>query len=187
MHKWLLEKGMPSLPAEYHESARKVASEVMATFPYKRINGLSNLPEYTYSILYRATPLTWLTDAAIQACCERLASDFIGCRFAGFQSAQLRTKRMHNSEETPVDAHVRDRILEQVDTVLLPLNFMNFHWCCIVVKAHAKRIFFYDPLNQGPYMKAAQAIATQLKLVDYATTKLFRRITPSNLMGIAVE
>ncbi|ETL39932.1 hypothetical protein L916_08778 [Phytophthora nicotianae] len=61
MHKWLLEKGMPSLPAEYHESARKVASEVMATFPYKRINGLSNLPEYTYSILYRATPLTWLT------------------------------------------------------------------------------------------------------------------------------
>ncbi|ETI29670.1 hypothetical protein F443_23217, partial [Phytophthora nicotianae P1569] len=43
----------------------------------------------------------------------------------------------------------------EVDTVLLPLNFGKYHWCCLVVKVLAKRIYFYDPLNQAPYMKSA--------------------------------
>ncbi|KAL3661392.1 hypothetical protein V7S43_013595 [Phytophthora oleae] len=50
------------------------------------------------------------------------------------------------------------------DTVLLPLNLTNSHWCCVVVEVNAKRIYYYDPLNQVPYLSAAKAIATHLKI-----------------------
>ncbi|OWZ07169.1 Cysteine protease [Phytophthora megakarya] len=49
-------------------------------------------------------------------------------------------------------------------TVYLPLNFQNAHWCCIVIKVNAKRIYYYDPLNQTPYMNSAKAVATTLKI-----------------------
>ncbi|ETP30848.1 hypothetical protein F442_20242 [Phytophthora nicotianae P10297] len=47
---------------------------------------------------------------------------------------------------------------------MLPLNFPNFHWCCLVVKVETKRIFFYDPVNQAPFKNAAKEEATSLKL-----------------------
>jgi Ulp1 family protease len=68
-----------------------------------------------------------------------------------------------------VDAAIRSRVFQQVaesgvEIVLLPLNFQNAHWCCVVVSVTAKRIFYYDPLNQAPYLKSAMAIATHLKI-----------------------
>ncbi|ETN01398.1 hypothetical protein PPTG_17193 [Phytophthora nicotianae INRA-310] len=47
---------------------------------------------------------------------------------------------------------------------MVTLNFSNFHWCCVVIKVKEKRIYFYDPLNQGPYMNAAVDVATNLKI-----------------------
>jgi len=169
MHKWLVEEGLPSLPAQYHQSAKDVASEVLATYPYKPIEGLSNLPDYVYAMLYRATPPTWLTDASIGALCERLVQDYTHCRFAGFQNAETTRRRTRTTDHTHVNDETRDRILqyvteEGVDTVLLPLNFHNAHWCCVIVKVKAKRIVYYDPLNQKPYMNAAKAMATHIKL-----------------------
>uniref|UniRef100_H3GE63 Ubiquitin-like protease family profile domain-containing protein n=1 Tax=Phytophthora ramorum TaxID=164328 RepID=H3GE63_PHYRM len=51
-----------------------------------------------------------------------------------------------------------------VEAVLFPLNFLNDHWCCVVVSVDARRMFYYDPLNQAPYLKSAMAMATQLKI-----------------------
>ncbi|KAG3224900.1 hypothetical protein PC129_g4448 [Phytophthora cactorum] len=89
------------------------------------------------------------------------------CRFSIICSNNK--KRTRNNDESPVEASIRDRILKQVaesgvDTVLLPLNFMNAHWCCVAIKVQAKRIIYYDLLNQAPYMNAANAIATHLKI-----------------------
>ncbi|ETM47489.1 hypothetical protein L914_07809, partial [Phytophthora nicotianae] len=169
VHKWLLEGGLPSLPAGYHDLVRKVADDVEATFPYRLIPGLPQLEDYQYSLLYRAVPGIWLSDEAIRAVCERLVTDFPSCRFAGFVRAETTKKRTRNTDEMLVDSIVRNRISTQVaesgvDTVFLPLNFMNYHWCCIVIKVQAKRIFFYDPLNQGPYRNSALAIANYLKI-----------------------
>ncbi|KUF95131.1 Zinc (Zn2)-Iron (Fe2) Permease (ZIP) Family [Phytophthora nicotianae] len=67
MHRWLVDKGIASLPAGYHGFANQVADEVMATYPYKKIQGLPNLTDYTYVMLYTVSPPEWLTDAAIRA------------------------------------------------------------------------------------------------------------------------
>jgi hypothetical protein len=105
----------------------------------------------------------------IRALCVRLAADFPSCRFAGFQDAVPAKTRTRNSGGEPVDAAIRSRVFQQVaesgvEIVLLPLNFQNAHWCCVVVSVTAKRIFYYDPLNQAPYLKSAMAIATHLKI-----------------------
>ncbi|ETK86417.1 hypothetical protein L915_08948 [Phytophthora nicotianae] len=169
MHKWLVQDALPTLPAEYHDLASKVATDVLAAYPYKCIDTLPNYPDFHYAMLYRATPPVWLNDATIRALCLRLCGDYPTCRFTGFQPATTRSKRTRNADEVVVDAAIRDLVIQQaneegVETVMLPLNFMNYHWCCVTVMVIQKRIFYYDPLNQGPYMNAAKAVATHLKL-----------------------
>lgn len=74
-----------------------------------------------------------------------------------------------------VAAQLRDTILSQVreagvDTIFLSVNFMNAHWCWLVIQVQAKRKIFYDPLKQAPYKNACSEIATHLKdcgLQDY--------------------
>ncbi|POM70800.1 Hypothetical protein PHPALM_12711, partial [Phytophthora palmivora] len=72
LHVWLTEEGLPALPAQYHGLAQDVATDILNSYPYKGLEGLANHADYKYTLLYRAQPPTWLTDAAIQACCERL-------------------------------------------------------------------------------------------------------------------
>ncbi|KAI9994697.1 hypothetical protein PInf_011524 [Phytophthora infestans] len=67
-----------------------------------------------------------------------------------------------------IDA-ARDCVLKHaeddgVESVFVPLNFGNLHWCCVVVKVAAKRIFYYDPLNQASYMNASKEVAVTLKI-----------------------
>jgi hypothetical protein len=168
LHTWLCEEGLPSLPAEYHVLVSEVADAVLATYPYEQLDGLPALADFTHTLLYRPTPPTWLTDAATHACCVRLVHDFTNCRFAGFQSLVARSKRTRTSSANPIDVKTWDRIFQLVakpgvDTVFLPLNFMNAHWCCVVVKVKAKRIYYYDPLNQAPYMNAAAGVCAHLR------------------------
>eukprot|EP00644_Phytophthora_capsici_P009814 jgi/Phyca11/119854/e_gw1.39.431.1 len=93
MHKWLIEDGVPTLPAEYHQIGAQVAEDVLASFPHKQIAGLPDSPEYSYAMLYRAVPPMWLTDAAIKALCLRLSNDYPSCRFAGFQTCVATARR----------------------------------------------------------------------------------------------
>ncbi|KAK1939882.1 hypothetical protein P3T76_008188 [Phytophthora citrophthora] len=72
LHVWLTEEGLPALLAQYHGLAHDVATDILNSYLYKGLEGLANHADYKYTILYRAQPSTWLTDAAIQACCERL-------------------------------------------------------------------------------------------------------------------
>jgi hypothetical protein len=169
MHKWLSEKGLPSLPAHYHDLAREVARDVLESFPYKEMKRLTRMPDYKYTMLYRLTPPTWMTDAAIRACCERLVADTETCSFAGEQTAHAMTKRIRSKDAVQVDVAVRDKILgyakeSDVESIFVPVNFMNAHCCCLVIKVQAKRIFFYDPLKQAPYKNACTALATHLKV-----------------------
>ncbi|KAG1707949.1 hypothetical protein DVH05_024601 [Phytophthora capsici] len=87
----------------------------------------------------------------------------------------LKSKRTRNSEGHPVDSTILATVLQHaavdaVETVLLPLNVNNVHWCCVVVKVKEKRIYYYDPLNQAPYTNTASGVATNLKisLQDFA-------------------
>eukprot|EP00644_Phytophthora_capsici_P005470 jgi/Phyca11/96831/e_gw1.1.1471.1 len=110
-------------------------------------------------MLYRAAPPTWLTDATITGLCMRLVKDYPTCLFAGFQAALSKSKRTQNPAERCLDEATHG-----VDTVMLPLNVSNYHWCYVVIKVERKRISYYDPLNQAQYMNAANAVATSLKL-----------------------
>jgi len=166
MHKWLVENGLPALPAEYHHVVKDVASTILGAYPFKRIDGMENMSDYVFSMLYRLTPPTWLSDASISALCVRLFQDYPECRFAGFQSAETTRRRTRSDNDTHAsNARVLQYLAEDgMETVMLPLNFHNAHWCCLIVKVKAKRIFYYDPLNQRPYMNAAKAIASSFKL-----------------------
>jgi hypothetical protein len=134
MHKWLTEQGIPSLPAEYHDYRNDVAAEILSTYPHKRIQGLPTMADFDYSMLYRATAPTWLTDASIRALCLRLSSDYPSCRFTGFPSVTATKKRTRGTEQNMMEKTTRERVVAQVeepgvDTVMLPLNFSNAHWC----------------------------------------------------------
>ncbi|OWZ08306.1 hypothetical protein PHMEG_00019171 [Phytophthora megakarya] len=146
MHKLHIEYGLPSP----HPSAPQQA-------------------DFQYSILDRANPPSWLSDAAIRACCERLMMDYPHCRYSGFIAATVKTKHTRTCDEVPVDSTMRDRILCQVgeprvNTVLIALSFGNAHWCCVVINVQAKCIFYYDHLNQYPYRSAESSIWTHLKI-----------------------
>ncbi|OWZ07585.1 LOW QUALITY PROTEIN: hypothetical protein PHMEG_00020002 [Phytophthora megakarya] len=163
LHKWLNEEGLPAPSAEYHELIFKVSADVLSARTSK-LEGLPNLPDFKYTLLYRATPPTWLTDAAIHACCERLVQDFpVSSQWSPEVSGRGTMIQAHSKKQ-------RDFVFFQqvqepgVETVLLPLNFMNAHWCCVIVKVNAKRILYYDPLDQDPYMKAAADVCTYLKV-----------------------
>ncbi|KAE8884809.1 hypothetical protein PF001_g16045 [Phytophthora fragariae] len=169
MHKWLSEEGLPSFPAQYHDLAREVARDVLESYPYKEMKGLSRMPDYKYTMLYRLTPPTWMTDAAIRACCERLVAGTGTCRFAGELTGRTMTKKTRSKDAVQVDVALRNRIMgyakeSAVESIFVPVNFMNAHWCCLVIKVQAKRIYFYDPLNQAPYKNACTALATHLKV-----------------------
>ncbi|OWZ19108.1 hypothetical protein PHMEG_0006692 [Phytophthora megakarya] len=98
MHKWLTCEHIPALPAECHDMANMVAAEVLETYPYTQIQGIPSMKDFVHSMLYRATPPTWLTDASIRTLCLRLADDFSASRFAGFQSAAASKKRTRKSD-----------------------------------------------------------------------------------------
>ncbi|ETK83227.1 hypothetical protein L915_11524 [Phytophthora nicotianae] len=77
--------------------------------------------------------------------------------------------RTRNNEVYPVDEAIRADIRQHVgddaiETVMLPLNFNYFHWCCIVIKVKEKRIYYYDLLNHAAYMNAVNGVATSLKI-----------------------
>ncbi|KAG6969107.1 hypothetical protein JG688_00005466 [Phytophthora aleatoria] len=153
-HKWIYEEGLPVLPAEYHGLAKQVGDQVINTYPYTHIEGLNEAPDYAYSMLYRAIPPAWLSDASIRGLCDRLMTNYPSCRLAGFQSVDPKSSRVRNQGVESVTSELLVRILTQtaevgVQTVLLPLNLHNTHWCCIVVKVSGKRINYYDPLNQN--------------------------------------
>ncbi|KAK1930965.1 Ubiquitin-like-specific protease 1 [Phytophthora citrophthora] len=183
LHVWLTEEGRPALPAQYHGLAQDVATDILNSYPDKGLEGLANHADYKYTLLYRAQPPTWLMDAAIQACCERFIQKNNDCCFAGFVTGSVSKKRTRTVDGSLVGTSVRERLMSQiaeqgVDTVFLPINFMNAHWCCIVVKVQAKRIYFYDPLGQAPYKNACSTIATRLKVTGLQEYEVIAQNNP---------
>ncbi|OWZ16801.1 hypothetical protein PHMEG_0009353 [Phytophthora megakarya] len=156
MHKWITVEGIPALPAAYHDLANKVAVDVVNSYPFKPITGRPETPEFTYLMLYRAIPPTWLSDASINGLCLCLMHDFPSYRFAGFQDATPTKTKTRNSSAVPATREIQDGVFQQVsvgsvECVLVPLNFHNAHWCCLVVQVSTRRIFYYNPLNQALY------------------------------------
>ncbi|KAE9023055.1 hypothetical protein PR001_g11557 [Phytophthora rubi] len=166
--KWISKEALPALPAQYHDLAKQVGDQIVHAYPYQRIAGIDDSSEYVFATLYRVIPPLWLSDACIRGLCDRLARDYNTCRFVGFQSVTIKSSRARDPAEGLMSSDVLARIVSHisdpgVDTVMLPLNFHSAHWCCIVVKVSVQRIYYYDPLNQKGYMRAAKEVATNLK------------------------
>ncbi|KAF1778068.1 hypothetical protein GQ600_15005 [Phytophthora cactorum] len=93
-------------------------------------------------------------------------------RFPDVPISRPKQKRTRNNNESPVNASTRDRILQQVaengvDTI------------------QAKRIFYYDPLNQAPRFNAANAVATHLKISGLQECDIIPQNNPIQSMPIA--
>ncbi|KAE8995611.1 hypothetical protein PR002_g19563 [Phytophthora rubi] len=166
--KWISEEALPALPAQYHDLAKQVGDQILHAYPYQHIDGLDDSSEYVFATLYRVIPPLWLSDACIRGLCDRLARDYNTCRFAGFQSVAIKSSCARDPAEGLMSSDVLARIVSHVsdpdvDMVMLPLNFHSAHWCCIVVKVSVQRIYYYDPLNQKGYVRAAKEVATYLK------------------------
>ncbi|KUF74548.1 hypothetical protein AM587_10006904 [Phytophthora nicotianae] len=141
-------------------------------------------------MLYTVSPPEWLTDAAIRAVCWRLTEDYPTCRFAGFQSASPKQNRTRNKENDLVDVSIRTAVQQyirddSVQTVMLPLNFDNFHWCCVVIKVTEKRIYSYDPLNQTAYVNACSDIATTMKITGLQDYNVISQNNPLQFDGFS--
>ncbi|KAE9149819.1 hypothetical protein PF004_g32913 [Phytophthora fragariae] len=55
------------------------------------------------------------------------------------------TKKTRSKDAVQVDVALRNRIMgyakeSAVESIFVPVNFMNAHWCCLVIKVQAKRI-----------------------------------------------
>ncbi|KAE8996204.1 hypothetical protein PR002_g19390 [Phytophthora rubi] len=143
--KWISEEALPALPAQYHDLVKQVGDQIFHAYPYQHIDGLDDSSEYVFATLYRVIPPLWLSDACIRGLCDSLASDYNTCRFAGFQSVTIKSSRARDPAEGLMSSDV------------------FAHWCCIVVKVSVQRIYYYDPLNQKGYVRAAKEVATYLK------------------------
>ncbi|RLN96847.1 hypothetical protein BBJ28_00025001, partial [Nothophytophthora sp. Chile5] len=187
--KWILEDALPVLPADCHHLAKVISDQVLDNYPATTINGLGDISAYNYRMLYRATPPTWLNGAFIQALCVRLEVDFPSAFFGGMISANPRSKSSkkgskltakHVNNAYDVDTKILQRVkrlaIENgVDTMFFPVNFDDAHWCGIVVKVQAKRVIFYDPLNDAIYKSTLENIAWSIKrraLPGYEVTAL---------------
>ncbi|RLN87797.1 hypothetical protein BBJ28_00022322 [Nothophytophthora sp. Chile5] len=190
--KWILEDALHingSFRASKYPNTPHIHHQVLDNYPATAINGLGDISAYNYRMLYRATPPTWLNGAFIQALCVRLEIDFPSVFFDGMISAYPRSKSSkkgskvtakHVTNAYDVDTKILQRIkrlaIENgVDTMFFPVNFDDAHWCGIVVKVQAKRVIFYDPLNDAIYKSTLENIAWSIKrraLPGYEVTAL---------------
>ncbi|OWY99276.1 hypothetical protein PHMEG_00029748 [Phytophthora megakarya] len=106
----------------------KVVEEMLNTYPYKIIKNIPQMPDFVYSMFYRAMPPAWLSDASIRAVCLRL-SDFID------------------------SSSGRSRSRDYPDPVEFPEHALVLRGRRVSVKC----ICYFDPLNQTPYLSTGNA------------------------------
>lgn len=168
LQEWLLKEVIGSVDAHMHNDVHAVAELVARTYPYAKISGLESVPDHDFSMVYRATPPVWLNDACIRALCHRLIKDYPTVRFAGIQTAIQQPKRTRNRQLQEVDkcilAKVKEAIaIDSVETVVIPVNFKDAHWCAIIVVPLKMRIYYYDSLLQRAFFEPVRDIATSIK------------------------
>jgi hypothetical protein len=81
--------------------------------------------------------------------CLRLQAKVPSVRYADSPPVKPKTAR-GKSHATPAALNICVAKLaneEGVETVLIPANYGNAHWCGIVVRVKEKRVLYYDPLN----------------------------------------
>ncbi|RLN92683.1 hypothetical protein BBJ28_00027113, partial [Nothophytophthora sp. Chile5] len=189
LYKWILQDALPALPAELHATAEATAAAIVSSYPFASIDGLPKVAEYCYAMLYRATPPTWLSDACIRALCARLVSNYPSARYGGLQTRLFETaKKSPKTKRSKLTGctmaeDIAQRVAVQVEeegvgTIMIPVNFDNAHWCCIIVKVDAQRIYCYDPLNQSEYLNAVLQYATSLKQQALSSFEVYALNTP---------
>ncbi|KAI9999340.1 hypothetical protein PInf_004179 [Phytophthora infestans] len=168
--RWLLNDALSAMPAAYHDTVRYAAEYVCKRYPDDWLSGLPKRSENRCMSVYTAVPPFWMTDAAIRALCSRLEMDFPTCRFAGDQKATETKRRTRAQPSQAVSPEVATRLrelcsMDEVDTILISVNYENEHWCGIVVKRSAKRILFYDPLNTKAYIRAFKTAPGKMVMI----------------------
>ncbi|KAG6616546.1 Dynein heavy chain [Phytophthora cinnamomi] len=122
------------------QNLKKVVQLGMDTHKLRTVEGIPALPAGYHDIGNKVA--TDILESYPHKLIEGLPTDYPSCRLAGIQSAVPAKKKTRTSGSDPVDQAIRDRL---------------FH-------VNAKRIFYYDPLNQSAYVNSAMAISTQLKI-----------------------
>jgi hypothetical protein len=161
--KWLRQTAAPAVPANMQDVILKTADTIMKTYPNARLPDLDG-DEYRFSTLYRALPPTYLNDAIIRAVCLRLQAIVPSVRYADSPPVKPKTAR-GKSNATPAALNIRVAKLaneEGVETVLIPVNFGNAHWCGIAVRVKEQRVLYYDPLSQANYKQSLDQMSHSL-------------------------
>lgn len=75
------------MPVHQHNLVLQAGDTIVKAGPFSKIQGVPSALEYNYSMLYRATPPTWLSDACIRGLSDRLSAGFEHAYFGRLQTA----------------------------------------------------------------------------------------------------
>ncbi|KAJ0392521.1 hypothetical protein ATCC90586_011968 [Pythium insidiosum] len=159
--RWMQPDMAVAVRAEDQDEVKMLSSMILSTFPYDVVAILGT--DYHYHMLYRLQPPHYVSDALIRALCERLESHHLNVRYGGMLTAKATKKR----REQVIDESIRAMLTLFADTegisgVMLPVNFGNQHWCCIIVDFVGSAIRYYDPLNSRDYRTALDGLSWQI-------------------------
>ncbi|KAJ0391094.1 hypothetical protein ATCC90586_011090 [Pythium insidiosum] len=159
--RWMLTDMAVAVRAEDQDEVNMLSTMVLSKFPYSVITSLGG--DYHYHMLYRLQPPQYVNDAMIRALCERLEGHHPTVRYGGMLTAKA-TKRRRDQDIDPAVLSRLTFFLETsgIDTVLLPVNFGNHHWCCIIIDYPGFKIRYYDPAHIKDYRTALDALSWQL-------------------------
>ncbi|GLE11463.1 hypothetical protein PINS_up023905 [Pythium insidiosum] len=169
--KWLRQLRI-RVPPSLQPDVDIMTATIADSYPSSRLQGFDN-SEYVMSMLYRIQPPHEFNDAIIRAVCDRILQVYPKTHHAGMPTAKPKSKMQTKQRVAP---SLIDRIKTLADdpdinTLLLPVNFGNTHWCGIIVDVEGKRVCYYDSLSSAHYKSALDNLA-QLIVKD-ATPRLY--------------
>ncbi|KAJ0394226.1 hypothetical protein ATCC90586_011092 [Pythium insidiosum] len=170
--RWMQTDMAVAVRAEDQDKVKMLSSMILSKFPYYVNASLGT--DYHCHMLYRLEPLHYVSYALIHALCERLECHHAGmltakatkkleCHHAGMLTAKATKKR----REQVIDESIRSLLTlfadaEGISGVMLPVNFGNQHWCCIIVDFVGSAIRYYDPPNSRDYRTALDGLSWQI-------------------------
>jgi hypothetical protein len=110
--------------------------------------------DFHAAMLYRIQPPNWFNDALIRAVCVRLMQAHPTTRYCEISNPSA----AHTATNISAIAAVAYLALEEgVETVLVPVNVANVHWCGIIVSNVDKTVRYYDSLNKQTHGRNLKA------------------------------
>ncbi|GLE07661.1 hypothetical protein PINS_up018264 [Pythium insidiosum] len=161
-----------AVPADMQDNVKIMADMIAKKFPYETLAGF--VDDYHFNMFYNLKPPLWINDALIRALCDRICSQHPTVRFGGMPRGQLSggKAQLTHAVEDDIVSRISVWIGDgsgSVTSILLPVNFGNNHWCCLIVDVAAKAVRYYDSLNNRSYKSA----------LDKMSKNIIERVAPT--------